>query len=306
MPKFSVIVPCYNAEKTIFGTLSSIQDQTFTDIEIICVDDGSTDRTFVMLNDIARGDPGVKVVKNAGNGPSAARNLGVIHHAKCDLVAFCDADDQWQPDKLAQLAGLFENTTIDGAYVQIGFFEREPHDAVAFSTVPQEALTIDLLLGENPVCTMSNVALRRRVFLEGGGFDCSMVHNEDLEWLIRLVGEGACIMGMPLLQTWYRTSVGGLSTDLTAMMAGRMRAVQSAARYGVAPSGQSHAIFQRYLARRALRVSALRTEALRHAVRGLWHSPIGFLLPLHRGALTFIGALAVTALPRTLSRSLFS
>jgi glycosyltransferase involved in cell wall biosynthesis len=305
-PLFSVIVPCFNAEKTIIATLASIQDQTCSDLEIICVDDGSTDRTRVLLADLARGDPRIQLVQNAGKGPSVARNLGAIHYAKGALVAFCDADDQWLPGKLAQLAGLFADDGIDGAFGQVGFFDRAPQDAVTFSTVPQQALTIDMLLGENPVCTMSNITLRRRVFLAGGGFDAAMIHNEDLEWLIRLVGQGACIRGTPLLQTWYRTTVGGLSTDLEAMMAGRMRAVQTAARFDVRPSGQSDAIYHRYLARRALRVQAARTEALGHVVRGLCRSPVGFMRPLRRGALTCAGAIAAAALPRTLTRSLFS
>jgi len=62
MPLFSVIVPCFNAEKTIIATLASIQDQTCSDLEIICVDDGSTDRTRVLLADLARGDPRIQLV----------------------------------------------------------------------------------------------------------------------------------------------------------------------------------------------------------------------------------------------------
>jgi GT2 family glycosyltransferase len=153
---------------------------------------------------------------------------------------------------------------------------------------------------------MSNIALRRAVFERTGGFDATMVHNEDLEWLIRLVGAGARIIGLPALQTMYRTSVGGLSTDLDAMLAGRARAIETAARFGIRPTAQSHAIHHRYLARRALRLGDARTLALRHAVTGLCHSPAGFFKPFRRGALTIAGACGALALPRAVRQSLFS
>jgi glycosyltransferase involved in cell wall biosynthesis len=306
MPKFSIIIPCFNAQETIVATIDSIKAQSETDWEMICVDDGSTDLTREMILSEGRNDPRIRLVTNTGKGPSVARNLGAEEEATADLIAFCDADDQWAPYKLRELNEVFADRFIDAVYGKIGFFQSDPSDAVVFSTVPRGDLSIDVLLGENPVCTMSNITLCRRVFLNSGGFDVSMVHNEDLEWLIRLVGQGARVIGLPSLQTWYRTSIGGLSTDLAAMLAGRDRAVQTAARFGVEPSNNSHAIHHRYLARRALRVGGGRADALRHAMHGLAHSPVGFLTPFRRGALTLAGAAAAVVLPRSITRALFS
>ena len=65
---------------------------------------------------------------------------------------------------------------------------------------------------------MSNIAVRNTAFMRTGGFDETMIHNEDLEWLIRLVGTGAHVVGINKCQTWYRTSRYGLSADLRAIL----------------------------------------------------------------------------------------
>jgi glycosyltransferase involved in cell wall biosynthesis len=306
MPLFSIILPCFNAQDSILQTLASLRAQSFTDWEAICVDDGSSDATRFLIRKAAQEDPRIRLVQNTAKGPSAARNMAALSCATGAFVAFCDADDLWVPSKLEQLGETFKDRSIDGIFGRIGFFHTAPGDAKVFSTVPARDLSIDMLLGENPVCTMSNITLRRGVFERSGGFDPTMVHNEDLEWLIRLVGQGARVIGQDSLHTWYRTSVGGLSTDLDAMQAGRERALLSAAKFGVQPSGRSHAIHHRYLARRALRTDGARTEALRHAFTGFAHSPAGFLSPFRRGAMTLLGACAAPVLPRALRLSLFS
>lgn len=306
MPRFSIIIPCYNAATTLPATLASLVGQTDSDWEAICVDDGSSDDTRRIVREAAADDRRIHLVRNTGKGPSMARNLGAIAMASGEIVAFCDADDLWVEDKLAQLRVALADDAIDGVFGRIGFFRDTPRDAKVFSTVPSGDLTIDMLLGENPVCTMSNLAIRHEAVVASGGFDTEMVHNEDLEWLIRLVGGGARLVGVDALHTWYRTSDSGLSANLPAMLAGREQALATALRFGVEPSRASHAVHHRYLARRALRLSHGRIAPLRHALSGLAHSPAGFMTPLHRGGLTLAGSLAATFLPQGVSRKLFS
>lgn len=306
MPYFSVVIPSFNAAATIRDTLAGLQAQTCADWEAIVIDDGSTDATRSLVRAAATTDARIQLVQNPRKGPSAARNFGAMEHARGEVIAFCDADDIWHPEKLSQLRAIFGQGAVDGAYGQIGFFRASPADASVFSTVPAQDLTIAMLLGENPVCTMSNFALRRPVFGSTGGFDEGMVHNEDLEWLIRLVGGGARVTGANSLHTYYRTSVGGLSTDLDAMRAGRQLAIATAAGYGVIPSAASHAIHHRYLARRSLRLNAERTYALKQTVLGILQSPRGFFSPVRRGGLTLAGALLAPFLPRSLRHTLFS
>lgn len=306
MSDFSIIIPCFNAENTIADTLASIIAQTHANWEVICVDDGSTDSTPMLITTAAQQDPRIRLVRNPGKGPSDARNSGVLDHANGRLIAFCDADDMWQPTKLGELSKAFVDASIDGCFGQIGFFQRSPADAMVFSTVPAGDLTVEMLLGENPVCTMSNMSIRKKVFVASGGFDRGMVHNEDLEWLIRVVGNGARVTGLASLQTWYRTSIGGLSTDLGAMLSGRTQAIKTAARFGFRVTGRSHAVHHRYLARRALRLGGNRFAALRHAATGVFHSPTAFLTPLRRGGPTLAASFIACALPRRLRQSLFS
>jgi glycosyltransferase involved in cell wall biosynthesis len=297
MAQFSIVIPCFNAAKTIVETLESIRAQSFTDWEVICVDDGSQDKTDEVVAVAARNDPRIKLVRNTRKGPSAARNLGAIQFATAPIIAFCDADDTWSSTKLAELHIFFADQTVDAAFGQIAFFKDTPLDATVFSTVPSCDVTIPMLLGENPVCTMSNVAVRKDIFVQMQGLNEQLVHNEDLEWLIRLVGQGVRLVGLDTLQVWYRASAKGLSADLPAM---------AAAHFGFEPTAAANAIHNRYLARRALRLGQGRTVALRFVVAGIAQSPRGFFNAPLRGGLTLMGAVTHLFMPAIMSRALFS
>ncbi|ETX28224.1 glycosyltransferase family 2 protein [Roseivivax isoporae] len=305
MPRFSVVVPCHNASRTLPETLASLAAQTFPDWEALCVDDGSTDATRAILEAEARRDPRVRPLRNPGKGPSAARNFGA-RLAQGQVLAFCDADDLWTPDKLAALDAAFADRALDGAYARIGFFDGAPDHVSTVSTPPEGRLALAHLMGENPVCTMSNIAVRRCAFDAAGPFREDMVHNEDLEWLIRLVGTGHRVEALDAVHVLYRKSPGGLSADLTAMARGRALAMASAARFGARPGRRAEAVHLRYLARRALRLEDGGLTALRLSLRGLAQSPRGFLSPLRRGGPTLLASLAAPVMPRALRRALFA
>ncbi|WP_172293327.1 glycosyltransferase family 2 protein [Pseudoruegeria sp. HB172150] len=302
MPRISIIVPFFNAVHTLAATVLSLRSQTFEDWECLLVDDGSTDGSRALAAMLLSRDARIRLLRNPGKGPSAARNFGVSQ-AQGDIIAFCDADDLWMPSKLAEIDTAIRGGA-DATYGAIAFFDGQR--ARTQSTVPPEPLTIAMLLGENPVCTMSNLAVRRDAFLSTGGFDETLVHNEDLEWLIRLTGQGASVTGIDKLLVSYRTSPTGLSSDLSAMRKGREAALATAARFGHQPDARAEAIHLRYLSRRALRVDAPRAEALRLALSGLATSPRGFLSDLRRGGLTLTGALVAPLLPRQFRRRLFA
>ena len=97
MAEISVIIPVYNAEKYIAGCLDALCAQTFGDIEVLCVDDGSTDGSGSILAEYAGKDPRIRVFPQANSGPAAARNLG-LKNAGGRYVMFCDADDSYRPD----------------------------------------------------------------------------------------------------------------------------------------------------------------------------------------------------------------
>ncbi len=100
---FSVVIPLYNKEKAIRQTIQSVLNQTYTDFELIIVDDGSTDNSLEIARSFS--DERIRLITQHNKGVSAARNTG-IRAAEWPFVAFLDADDLWEPDYLAEMAQL--------------------------------------------------------------------------------------------------------------------------------------------------------------------------------------------------------
>lgn len=96
MPKISIIIPSYNEENNISRCLDSVLNQTFTDFEVLCVDDGSSDSTFEIIKQYSKNDDRIVPLKNPQKGVSSARNFG-IENAKGDFIGFVDSDDFIQP-----------------------------------------------------------------------------------------------------------------------------------------------------------------------------------------------------------------
>lgn len=104
-PKVSVIVPVYKVEKYLPECIESILAQTFTDFELILVDDGSPDNSGKICDDYAAHDSRIRVFHKENGGVSSARNLG-IRHARADYIAFLDSDDWWKPEFLEKMFAL--------------------------------------------------------------------------------------------------------------------------------------------------------------------------------------------------------
>lgn len=306
MPRFSIIIPCHNAAATLPATLASLAAQSLTDWEALLVDDASTDATAALIAEAAAADPRLRAVSAPRRGLPAAFNHAALAEAQGEILAFCDADDLWAPEKLARFDAAFADPAVSAVYARVAFFHSDPGRPSTVSAVAEVPLTILDLLGENPVCTMSNLAIRRTAFRATRGFDEDLARNEDLEWLVRLVGGGALVIGIDAVLTFYRTSPGGLAADLTAPKAGRAAALESAARCGGTPDPRHAAVFLRYLSRRALRLDPRGGVALRLALAGIAASPGGFFANPRRGALTAGGALFAPLLPGALRRILFA
>ena len=109
MPKVSVIIPIYNAEKFISGTIESVIAQTYQDWEIIAVDDGSTDKTPEILTKYKKKlSSNLQVITQENSGVSIARNKG-IPAARGEYIAFLDHDDLWTPEKLEKQVKLLDS-----------------------------------------------------------------------------------------------------------------------------------------------------------------------------------------------------
>lgn len=107
----SIIVPVYNTEKYLDACINSILNQTYTNLEIILVDDGSTDNSGKLLDEFAGKDKRIKVIHQKNAGQSAARNVG-IRYANGDFVSFIDGDDEISPDFIKELLAVYNSRTI--------------------------------------------------------------------------------------------------------------------------------------------------------------------------------------------------
>ena len=184
MPIVSVIIPAYNAEKTILATLESVQKQTLLDIELIVIDDGSTDRTVDLANTLQ--DSRLKVFSYQNGGVSVARNRG-IQHAIGDFISFIDADDLWMPDKLQlQLEALQRNSEAGVAYSWTTFVDEKGTVLYAQEPVFHEGNVYPQLLVENFILNGSNVLIRRRLVESVGEFYVPLKYAEDWDFYIRL------------------------------------------------------------------------------------------------------------------------
>lgn len=307
-PEISVIVPVYNAAGTICETISSVLAQTFPFFEIVAVDDGSSDASLDILLAMAAQDTRIRVISQRNGGVSSARNLGV-EIAAAPLVAFLDADDLWAPEKLGCHIALHrDEPELAASYARIAFIAQDAdtlEGARTFSSLAGHALRLAEVLGENPVCTASNLVVRRDWFIMLGMFDQRLKFAEDQEFVARLVSRGGTVGGIDSVLTGYRFSPDGLSMDLGQMHAGWRVLVD---RYiddaGVRASLE--ALYCRYLARRLLRSGGSPLRALIFVMRGLRLDARSFMAERQRGLATVLAACVAPLIPAAMRRRLFA
>jgi glycosyltransferase involved in cell wall biosynthesis len=171
----SVVIPVFNAGKRLLEAIAAVEQQRYDPLEIIVVDDGSTDETPALVRQL--GDR-VRTVRQPNRGPAAARNRGLAL-ACGDLFAFIDADDLWPSGKLQLQAGrLMAEPDLDVVLGRISYV------AEAGSIQPE-------LRWEDPdERTLVNVHMgsglyRRRAFERVGPFDDTLRFNEDTDWFLR-------------------------------------------------------------------------------------------------------------------------
>ena len=204
----TVIVPAYNAAPFLQVTLQSLQQQTVQPTQVILVDDGSTDDTAAIAE-----RHGATVIRQKQRGPGAARNRGLAE-ATTEFVAFLDADDWYVPDKLERCVTTL--TDLNAASVATDAWivrdDRVEGRKNQQRVVPT-ALTLELLLRDNPI-VCSTVVARRAAVLEAGGFDedPALVATEDFDlWLRMAKREPFAYLPQPL--TFYRVHAGSLSAN---------------------------------------------------------------------------------------------
>ncbi|MCT7984818.1 glycosyltransferase family 2 protein [Laspinema sp. A4] len=209
MPKISIIIPAYNAEKTILETWISIQNQTFSDWEVIVINDGSTDQTLPILQTI--NDPRLKVFSYTNAGLPIARNRGLAE-VTGDYIAFLDADDLWTPDKLEQQLATLEHYPEAGvAYSWVIFFNSEKKQQSLGHPHSFEGNVYPALLLNNFLGNGSNPLVTRKAIQSVGDFDPTFPHCADWDYYLRLAAQWSFVL-VPQHQILYRQSVGSMTS----------------------------------------------------------------------------------------------
>jgi len=195
----SVIIPCFNCGDLISDSVRSILSQNgpFSVIEIIIVDDASTDALTKAAFERIKCVPKVRIIDNAGKkGPAGARNTGAFA-AKGNWLAFLDADDLWLPDSLAVrfaaletypdarfISGDFQIWDSETGVIEENFFQTRPRTSVFYGPAYKQQRPVRLRRPFNDtlftaLCSSCSIIVARNLFIEAGGFEESLMYKED-------------------------------------------------------------------------------------------------------------------------------
>ncbi|MCA9405808.1 MAG: glycosyltransferase [Candidatus Omnitrophica bacterium] len=187
MSKVSVVIPAFNSAAYIRETINSVLNQSFKDLEVVVVDDGSKDNTGELLKDY---HSKVRYILKENGGPASARNLG-IKEAKGEFIAFLDADDLWMSDKLEKQLERFNGEDIGLVFSSVQKMDKDNHDLPDYVNRERfEGRVFEKLFNKNFVPT-STVLVRKSCFEEFGVFDedPELISVEDYDMWLRIASK---------------------------------------------------------------------------------------------------------------------
>lgn len=222
MAKVSVIIPIYKSEKFLPRTLESVRAQTYSDLEVICVDDCSPDRSKEVIKEYAAKDSRVRYLaheKNMG-APAFGRNTGLAA-AEGDFITFLDHDDTFLPTKLEELLKAMEREKVDFICSNCQLINNATGkvDMLAWGGVsgdPKAGFARRLL--EDNFVPPNSTLIRRSVFQVVKGFDTSLKGVDDYDLWYRIVRQfPAAVLNKPLA-TWRYLNEGSISANQALMI----------------------------------------------------------------------------------------
>lgn len=215
-PLVSVVIPTYNRSGVIARTINDILNQTYSNLEIIVVDDGSTDDSQAVLKNFGNQ---IRVMTQNNAGPAAARNRG-ISASRGEIIAFQDSDDRWAPAKIERQVSLLQQAeeSIPCCLTNTTLFFADGRVTSSFDNAPLDpALSEGIWMNVTEVLVtrfvMFNqaIAIRRKVLEKMGGFDETLKCLEDYDLALRLSFEGPWAFIREPLAIWSQGSAGSLS-----------------------------------------------------------------------------------------------
>lgn len=211
MPEVSVILPAYNAHSTIKDTIISVLNQTFSDFELIIINDGSTDDTLEVVGRID--DSRIQVHTNTNSGPSATRNKG-IELAQGNYITFIDSDDMWTEQKLEyQYKALSNQPDYDVAYSWTLFMDISGNILHPVRSVDFSGFVFDELINYNFIGSGSNILVSRDAVIKTGYFNTEYKLSEDWDYSLRLAKSFKFVC-VPQFHIQYRQSSNSLTSNI--------------------------------------------------------------------------------------------
>jgi len=213
MPKVSVIIPAYNSMSYLPETLDSVLGQTFTDFDVLIVNDGSSDNIVEWASEIK--DPRVRLIYQENQGVSVARNKGIVH-AQGGYIAFLDADDLWDPTKLEkQVICLDDNPSVGLVHTSMALIDQNGKPTGRVMTSDAAGSVWKQLVEKNAVAC-SSVMVRRCCFEAVGVFDerCKAIEDWDM-WIRIAVQYPFAVIKEPL--SYYRQLSTSISKNCQVM-----------------------------------------------------------------------------------------
>lgn len=311
MKLVSVIIPAYNVERYIAQTVRSVLNQTYSNFELLIIDDESPDKSVEICQQF--GDPRLKIIHQKNRGLAGARNTG-IRQAKGDYLAFLDGDDLWLPEKLEKHVQHLESSPNVGvSFSRSQFIDGNGNSLGIYQMPKLKDIPPEHLLCRNPIGNGSAPVIRREVFaairfednlygrVEDFYFDENFRQSEDIECWFRIAAQTRWqIEGIPDALTLYRVNAEGLSANVLKQLDSwekliakhRQESPELIRRW----EHPARAYQLRYLARRAVRLKdgRMATELVNRSLLTHWQI---LLAEPDRTILTFIAAYLLCYLP---------
>lgn len=218
MPKVSIIIPVYNAEKYLSRALDSVTSQSFLDVEVICVNDGSTDTSLLILQEYQRRDKRINIITQDNSGGSAARNAGLAR-ATGEYVMFLDSDDVYAKNVVTAAYNRAVKTGVDVVLYNFARFVGKPTAMAVKSKITPghdiEYFTKDSYSDRffNDFATITwNKLVKKSVITDNDlTFDTGLSHNHDVDFSIRLMLAAESYSWLNDIGYYYRANESGLT-----------------------------------------------------------------------------------------------
>ncbi|MCX6752830.1 MAG: glycosyltransferase family 2 protein [Candidatus Nomurabacteria bacterium] len=187
MAKISIIIPTYNSSKFIRNTIQSVLEQTYTDWELLIIDDCSKDETEEIIKEYKKKEPKIKFYKTDNNsgGPALSKNIG-IKNSNGSYIAFLDHDDEWHKEKLEKQIKLFENSKDKNLGIVSTFLDIKEKETIIKYSKNYRKDILKYLASGNFLMTSSCIMVKKDVFEKIGLFDKSLSVSDDLDMWIRI------------------------------------------------------------------------------------------------------------------------